>query len=50
MNIRDQCCERVADGTWQLGLVRSTKKEEDGDVAGVAGLRMRDGVIMHKCI
>ena len=48
MNIRGQCGEQVADETWQLGLVRSTKKEEDGDVAGVAGLRMRDGVIMHR--
>ena len=48
MNIRGQCGAQVADGTGQLVLVRSTKKEEDGDVAVVAGLRMRDGDIMHR--
>ena len=50
MNIRGQCGAQVADGTGQLVLVRSTKKEEDGDVAVVAGLRMRDGDIMHRYV
>ena len=32
MNIRGQCGAQVADGTGQLGLVRSTEKEEDGEL------------------